>query len=124
MSNKTASAADAKNWVAWLHTQYNCSGCDLAHFSLYLLAGLMSGLLFKAYGRPLLFLLCTTGLILFFLQYTHIITIQFPAITTYLGLPKASSLDDIFIFYGQWAKDHVLFCLIAFFGFLIGWRLG
>ena len=124
MKNKVPSAADSQNWLAWLHTQYNCSGCDLAHFSLYLLAGLMSGLLFKAYGRPLLFLVCTTGLILFFLQYTHIITIQLPAITAYLGLPKASSLDDIFIAYSQWVKDHVLFCLIAFLGFLVGWRIG
>ena len=124
MKNKSTLSTDSQNWLEWLNAQYNCSGCDLSHFAVCLTAGLMSGLLLRAYGKQILFLLCSTGLILFLLHYTHTVTIHISTLNSYMGLPKTTSLQDILEIYTQWAKDHVLFCIVACFGFLIGWRLG
>ena len=124
MKNKVTSPTDSQNWLEWLHKQYNCSGCDLSHFAVCLTAGLMSGLLLKTYGKHILLLLGSTALIFFLLNYTHAITIHISTINSYIGLPKTSSLQDIIHISSEWAKEHVLLCLTALFGFLIGWRIG
>jgi uncharacterized membrane protein (Fun14 family) len=91
---------------------------------LYAPLGFIVGFLVKSLGRYVIIALLVTVGLLWLADYLHIITIHEAHLKSFLGQTSPESIGAAGTSFATWAEEHIVGCIAAIVGFLIGWRLG
>lgn len=104
---------------------------DIAGSSAHLLraamafgAGFAVGFLFKKYFKTALIALITAVILIKFLEYNEILSIQWPMLKQAVGVETKADFQHIITGLVAWGKAHIVMCIAAVGGCVIGYRLG
>lgn len=112
-------------FVGWYYD--NLSGLDSQKgllLAIYTFFAFLAGLIFKNYGRYLIFSILIVTLFIYFGEYLQFMKFDLEGFKAILGLESVKNFDDFFAFFYQLIKSHVLESILIFFGFYLGWKLG
>ena len=85
---------------------------------------LLLGVLIKNFGRYIIFSLIAAVVIMLALNHLHVITFSVNNLRQVLGLQDIHSVGEFSTELLAWSKAHVVACVSAIVGFLVGWQLG
>lgn len=91
---------------------------------LYAMSGLICGIIGKNIGRLLIYIVIIAGFVLWLLDYTAYIHVNWQSVRAIFGVPAAQTFDEVIRIYVLWIREHFVSFLSFVFGFFLGWRLG
>ncbi len=112
----------AQLWWDDLLLRLDFKSVDLMRLALYGGVSFIIGFLIKRYFRSLFIGILLSLVLIGFLHYTQIITLDFAKLNALLGLSADRSLESYLHLATSWVKDNVVLALSIFIGFIIGYK--
>lgn len=110
----------AQGWFEQLQEKFPGYPSWALELVVFGLGALIAGFLLKCCGRFVAMVFIALVVVLAVLHYAHIMPFNF----AFFGLQDIHSLNELFQACFAWGKAHVIACVSAVVGFLIGWKLG
>ena len=111
---------DLKKWTQDL----GGSSSEAVQAAVYFGLSLAIGYLFKKYFKFIFVCLFVSVFIIKAMEFGHLLTIDWVAIKTMLGLSSSSDFNSTLNLFFIWIRKNLLLFIASVVGFLVGYKLG
>lgn len=110
--------------VSSFFSQMSLSANTFLQLGMYLVGGFIFGFLLKKYFSTVIFLLVLGLLLVLGFEYLQVITIDWTAFRSLLGLQEQMTIGQLLTAWGTMIKDNLVPVISGLVGFIVGYRLG
>lgn len=113
-----------QSWLELVRNQFKDYPPWAVELGTFGIVFLLLGFIVKSFGKSLALSLLILLIVIAGLHYVNLVPIDIIRVKEFLGLQDATLLQDVPTIFAAWAREHVLACVSAVVGFMVGYQLG